>query len=899
MKLYKYCLVFITLALLISEYLPIKTIEKDAQPYLFTIENKILNKKIYVSVYEQLGVSRWKRIVTPTSIDALKSHTFTLEKAKVEKKQYIYAIATEALVLSKTIISQQEKDALDALIVTSSKEMIDSTFFSAKNSFDLGSITFYNDYAHPLFIARYITNPSEKSLEVILASTIAQCNPKASITLPVPVGYKGVDVILLACQKSDDLKGKVNIEDATTKKLFIARKSFKDWKESPTRNHYKASNLFADDSLSIINDTAQDWIVSLYANQGEQRLQKISDSKPCKAKETIIYDKKMLSPISNYDYKPSLWIIFDQDNKKLSPLLSINHTLHSGIVSRSAKTVPLSRWFTQTDSTTVHPFDRNKKEEQSKSVTDETTPVSNDGTSALTTESLAQQPTTVTSLLTGSLDMQLSNVTSKDIFIALYKKDKKNYARRAASLKIAADQSTSLKFEEDELLAYSVSNHELISTLTPREWRTLNTQSDLKHFDEKELKIKETMFKNNSFNMMEITIENNSYTDIVVGCYKQERPGKLLLAGVVQKISKKDSPQTITENKGETSDSETPNPQELANSRTTPTPNFAIPYKYKGFIGYQNSFSENNISLMDTSIDTAFSFERNHLAKIDISEKESFNAQQEFTGNCIVIENDFNDRKWIALYTMYDTSIKSAESIAAHTTKKYIPYYERMKVVIQDNYFDTSLSLEPVQPYAQFFINTQTTYKYYLSDAQTIRPSLKDKDISMQQEDSIVPTKPIVKEPKKLPEKEHVEFEKPYRDEPSPKVFVDIKEEREEKPLVLKGKTQSTPLKESLCGEKQVRVNNHSGKDILIRFYYRGFLNTTPSDKEGTYNISNGQELCFNLPDSTYLSDRYLIIASEILDFKEKYSNKELNERVRTNKAFNTEKIKIINLNNF
>ncbi len=103
-------------------------------------------------------------------------------------------------------------------------------------------------------------------------------------------------------------------------------------------------------------------------------------------------------------------------------------------------------------------------------------------------------------------------------------------------------------------------------------------------------------------------------------------------------------------------------------------------------------------------------------------------------------------------------------------------------------------------------------------------------------------------------------------------------------------------LKEGACGPNQIRIMNYSGGRIAFRFYYRGFFSTTPVSNAQTYGMSNGQELCFDLPASAYLNDRYVVIDQDFVSLKESYSKQEVVGLMREGQAFNLEKEKNITI---
>lgn len=870
------------------------TISTSASNYFFTVENKLSTKTMWVAIYENFGPSRWKQIDTsPVSIAPLKSHSFSLIHEKIKQKKYIYAFSSEDILLSKKIILEKEKKALQAQLITDATVTINTLSFSKKNSLNLKKINLYNDYDKTLFVARYVPNTTKKKFDCDLATTIFECEPKKTIDIAVPIN---TEIIFIASQSNDYLKESINLLEVNdtplAKGFLIGRGYLEKFKKTVAKNSYSLSTIFASDNLTINNDTTRDWTVAVYATKNYQQLEKISDSVACKSQTKITYNKKLFYPTSYTDYKkPSLWIIFEEEQKKITPLLSINHTLRGGTISQKTTIVRLSKWFSEpqkkekTDAGNV--LEQNNDTYHTLKVTSSLAQDNDQEEAELTTQTATDE----IHELTGSFNMQITNTTSKDIFVGLYKKDNKNYVRREKSIKITPDNPASIGFEEHEILAYSVSNCELTDSLTTREYTILNTQADLKNFHDSELKIKEAMFKNNSFDLAEITIENNSYNDIVVARYEQKKPGTLTIAGIIQKVPKKEislssnTDRTIDTDKKENDENSMPETINFAQNNsekfdTKKTQNFALPQNYNGFIGYQTSYLENSSSLMSNTIDTVFAFENNHLTKINIADQQLFDAQEDFKGETITLQNDFDKRMWFSLYGINDIKLTDAQSIAAGQTKQCIPFQETMKVIIKDSYFDAPSLSVVSNPYRQLIIDKLTTY--YLQDATTIKESVPDTE---RREKGVVKEKEVTrKETTTKPSQPTIKTERSEQEFPAI-----VEKEKELK--------QVQPVPQSFimeCTDKEVRINNASSKDIFIHFYYKGFFTTTKVEKSITYVISPNQETCLSKPVSAYVSDRYVVVTFDRYDLKDSYSNKEIAQLVKKNMAFNIEKQKEI-----
>lgn len=877
------------------------TLSTSASNYFFTVENKLSAKTMWVAIYESFGPSRWKQIDTsPASIVPLKSHTFSLMADKIKQKKYIYAFSSEDILLSKKIILEKEKEALQAQLITDTTVTINTLSFSKKNPLSLKKITLYNDYDKTLFVARYVPNTTKKKFDCDLATTIFECEPKKSIGIAVPIN---TEIIFIASQSNDYLKESINLLEANdtplAKGFLVGRGYLENFKKIVAKNSYSLSTIFASDSLTINNDTTRDWTVAVYATKNSQQLEKISDSALCESQTKITYNKKLFYPTSYTDYKkPSLWIIFEEEQKKITPLLSINHTLRGGTISQKTTIVRLSKWFSDPQKKEPVDVDSILKQKNDAHHTLKVTSSLAQDNDQEEAESTAQTATDEIHELTGSFNMQITNTTSKDIFVGLYKKDNKKYVRREKSIKITPDKAVPIGFEEYDTLAYSVSNCELTDSLTTREYTILNTQADLKNFHDSELKIKKSMFKSNSFDLAEITIENNSYNDIVVARYEQKKPGILTIAGVIQKVPKKEislssnTDHTIDADKKENDENSMPETIEIAQNKSEKidaktVPNFALPQDYNGFIGYQISYLEDSSSLMSNAIDTVFAFESNHLTKINIADQQLFDAQEDFKGETITLQNDFDKRMWFSLYGINDKKLTDAQSIAAGQTKKCIPFQENMKAIIKDSYFDAPSLSVVSEPYRQLIIDKLTTY--YLQDAITVKESVPDAE---RREKGFAQEKEVTRKEKTIKPSQPVIATKTYE----PKIQ---RSEQEFPAIVEKEKElkQVQPVPQPFmieCTDKEIRINNASSKDIFIHFYYKGFFTTTKIEKSITYVISPNQETCLSKPASAYVSDRYVVVTFDRYDLKDSYSNKEIAQLAKKNMAFNIEKQKEI-----
>lgn len=906
MKLYRY-LLFPLGVLIATGYVSAALFPITKKEYLFTLENKIRPNKttipsiIYGVFYEQLGASttpRWKRLSPPFSLDFNKPYTVSLSSSN----NYAYALGASDVMFDQEIISDQEKKALAAKNITATTihKTITSLDFSLKNPLEVGVISLTNNYAYPIFVARYVFDTSKKGLNVELASTIKRCDSKETIDIVVPIGYKGSDVLLLAARTIDTLTASLDISKGA---LLISRSSFEKIKKGAPKNRYDASQFFAENTLTIVNDTSRDWTIGIYGKKGGS-LQLLSEQKTCASGKKAYCNKNFFSPVSEYDYSSLFWVLFDADNTKIAPTVSLNYTINGGSVARDAKLVYLSKWFSEPKKDPLELTKEAALEDSTKTQDVQQDPqkaidagVNKDAVLVQQKESALQEA------INGTFSFSLSNRTSKDIFAALYAQEKDQFQRREKPVKIPLESALPIGFEEKELLAFSVSHLELKESLSSFEWNNLNSIVP-QEYKERECKIEQSNFKkSDSFDLAEITLKNDSYSDLAVGRYEYKKKasgGVLALCGVVQSIPKKSF------DGADTTESTSDDAVKIAIGR----PNFAVPQGYKGFIGYKNASDQKNFSSdLPTSIDTVSEFGMTHLGRIDTSDAMTFDVEKVLTGeNILTVENDLGrGNKWVGLYDLDDRMIRKSLEILPGKKGEFIPYQEQMKLVVAERNFDASI--RPQVPYGEILVNTVERLSYALTEAEmvTTEPdtvSNAQKDSALKIADLLEQSQQQIKQGGTKQEANQKNNKQNYKRTTPKDEIREIKDKTtqskwerflDKKPNQGQIKPQEI-LKEGACGPNQIRISNYSGVSISFRFYYRGFFSTTPVSNAQTYEMSNGQELCFNLPPSAYLDDRYVVIDQDFVNLKQSYSKQDVIALMREGQAFNLEKEKNITI---
>lgn len=894
MKLSTYLIFFISLLVQPRHGFSAESVTAGQQKeYIFTLENKIratksmLSSKIYGAVYEKLGTSSWKQVHAPFSVDFNNAFALTLSALK----KYVYVIAASELMINKEIISDEEKKALGAKDINGTMhKTITSLDFSSKNPLEIGVISIKNDYVLPLFIARYIFDPLKKDLKAELASAIQRCESKHSLNLVVPVGYKGSDVLLIAARTHDALTASLDI---TKSGLLISRTSFENLKKDIKSNTYDASRLFAPNTLEIVNDTSRDWTVAIYGKK-DTGLQLLCEPQFCQAGKKKLYNKNFFMPVSEYDYSSLLWLIFDENNKKIEPTITLNHTMHGGSVARDTKIVHLSKWFVEPkkdflEAAKVVDLEGsvNNQDEQ------EDAQIAADAAQDQDSNSSFQKESAVQSSIAGAFSLSLNNVTSKDIFAAVYTQEKEQHIRREKPVKVPLESAVEIGFEQKEQLAFSVSHLELKESLSSFEWDSLNSIMPQEYKD-KEYKIQESSFKKEgSFDLTEITLKNDSYSDFAVGRYEYKKElngGALKLCGVVQSVAKKNFDIQAAEPAKDDADA-------------ARTPNFALPQGFKGFIGYKNASDEKSFSSdLPTRIDTIHEFEMTHLGMIDCSDATVFDIESVLTGESLItVQNDLaKGDRWVGLYDLNDRIIRRSLHIAPNKTEKFIPYLERMKFVVKERSFDESMALQP--PYGEIFINTAERLSYRLTEAEIVTADA-DRARNKQKEQALKIAALLKQKQREGQRQQDAKIGLPQNKKSKKNKDKELQEQKAaattfskwKKPSAKKSAQRFTQAaKGGKCAANQVRINNNSAESIIIRFYYRGFFSMTPVPKEALYSIPKNQEVCLDLPESGYLSSRYIVAEKRDSDFKEGYSNKEIAVLVKNNRAFDVEKEKVI-----
>lgn len=906
MKLYTYLGFF--LGCLIATgyvYAAQKAATRAGKEYVFTLENKISTHKlpIYAAVYEKFGTSRWKQVKSPFPLKSNASHTFSLS----EEKKYVYAVAASQVMLSTEIISKQEKKALDAKKVNkpkdsnSVKDSIKLSDFTLKNPLAVGVISLTNDYVAPIFIARYVfnitnSNAPKNKLQVDLASIIQRCESKQTIDIAVPIGYQGADVLLIAARSLDTLTATLTIEKAP---VLISRSSFENLKKDAPKKSYNASALFANNDLTVVNDTPRDWTIGIYGKKN-QMLQLLSAKQLCGSGKKSLFNKNFFLPVSQYDYSSikEAWVLFDTDDTKITPTLTLNHTLHGGTVARETKTVNLSKWFVEhkksMSDTTKAVEVQEEAAAQNPLEKDET---SADGAAHKDSKTLEKEGA-LQDAIKGTFNCSLRNDTSKDIFAALYKQEKKQYLRREKPLKAALESSVEIGFEEKELLAFSVSHLELKESLSTLEWNSLNSV-DPKDFNEKESKIQQSDFKKEgSFDLAEITLKNDSYSDIAVGRYEYKdragKRGKLTLCGVVQAVPKKSFDVAVAQE-----------PTDDVAAPANETPNFALPQGYKGFLGYKSIFDEKNFSSdLPESIDAIIDFRMAHLGHIDSSQAIVFDIEKDLTGEgLLAVENDFKEgEKWVALYTVYDSPITlNASQILPKTSEQFIPYQEQMKLVVKERDFNASMPLQA--PYGEILVNTAERLSCKLTEAQMVTAQA-DTDRALKKEQALKIAAMLKQKQQQAAQDRYRKIEVPQKAKKQRKRFTEPKQEKIEAAIIPQSSRPFVPKvvsprkpKEISCSATQVRIKNNSGKAITVRFYYRGMFDKSMASHGTFYGIPGGDEACLDLPKPAYFDSRYIVVEEDDADLKESYSTEEVSQMVKDKRAFNVEKEKMVTIN--
>lgn len=861
--------------------------QSEQKAFSCTILNKT-SAKIHGSLYYQSN-NTWIQIKTE-SINPNATIILHIDPPamKGNSSYYCFTFGTTKFSVEKAFLSNDEMKAIPHKEIHSntSTVSINSIDFNAeKNPVNPRIITIKNDTGQKKYIALYVfKNPLAE--ELTLTSNIYEL---AAIDLSIPIAQMGHDVVLLSDTNIDSLKSTISSitllnPSSITRPILI-----------PATNNdtYTFSSLFRNNILHITNPTQNTQYLALYRSTGNNILYQISSVLPCEANKTCsLIKNNILKIVTTFDKNPTLYLLFDTNKENLKQKTVFEkekRILNGGPISCFAKKISLGQWVAQPISThksSVNTAEKNSKIKQ-KLVEHKHTKDITIQESTVTEKKLPLLSTAIN----GEESCSLTNNTSKPLYFALYHKEKKSYKRREKSIIIKPRKSNPIGFNNGEFIALSVSHIELKEKLTQREYAELNTINPTTHKD-KDIAISKENFKNKeSFDLREITIDNQTENPITVVQYIQKSPGILYLSGISQTIP----PQNINHTKSLVSDvSETiEKGSPLIQNMTS---NFVVPATGSIFLAYGSEYS----SFQETiEADSTYFYESLHCSPILDDKQTVFLASNSpltssfFTGKCIEIYNDTTQKSLWYMPTTEDKQPLAKPLPFSEEMKKIIPFYPKMLIIIKNNYFQGLQAFE--KPYSILTINCNNSYTYKLGDAL-----LQDTKEIVTQDQMIKEKKPSIKKEKELiketapqtyvPEKEEETIEKiePTIVQPTTTYYP------QQIPITEKNKPNIQEIVSIKKIEKNVlRVTNNTKITINAKCYYLGFFSANEAEKSLEYPLPPSEKNIVIIPEPQLLTTRYIVFALAGEELRDTYSSTDFRKLfIKKGRASNIDNIK-------
>jgi hypothetical protein len=646
---------------------------------------------------------------------------------------------------------------------------------------------------------------------------------------------------------------------------------------------YTLTEFFQDESLDIKNDTDHDWYVSIYSFENDHYKRLSAQPVLCKAHAMMSFNKKQLFEIPRF-YKgvAQLTVFFDADQKKLTPLCGTIHTLHGGSIDASAKEVALSRWFVGTGKKTIAQKVAAPAVKKS-AVKKESGPKKTEQTKT-SDEIKGTVESTLQKGITGTDSFQITNDTSKAVYIGVYKLNKeKKYARREKPMRIEPEASLGIGFNEQEQVVFSVSEIELKGVLSAREYKDLNsfdprayktkegTVKDLKDID---LPLKKDAFKKDTFTLREVTVENDTFMDILVARYDQVSKGTLTLTGIIQKIQKKQEAATADADKSTTA------PEKPVSGGC----NFVLPAA-STFMGYASEFD--TFPQKIEADDTYTYKDRFKMIRVDDIKQITFKAPESFASGCVSLYNDGPDLVWFGVYTSSHDQLIIPQPLSADSDKNIIPFERTMTVSIHDTIFVRTDAFTPAYRMIDIDIDKGTTYN--LSAARVVQTEQQAQHLEaekvtkavFEEKKTVQPTKPSVRPKQPTIEKEFPSQAPELSEVPQSEVPITKEKEARPQPEI------------PSVDKSDVYMLNMTNESVSIRFYYKGFLSIHAVEGNVRYTIPAHERAAVPLPSTALIASRYAVVffGDEQDDFEDTYSSKKFDTLITEGRAFSVEKL--------